>query len=85
MTTGFDEFDNRIRELAQRQKECDGLFEEIKKGNGDQSFRYLALRDSCNELRKEIIRSALSAGLTHERIKMELAKARKQSSVAKEK
>jgi hypothetical protein len=86
MTTGFDEFDDRIRELAQRQKECDGLFDEIKKGNGDQSFRYLALRDSCNELRKEIIRSAISAGLTRERIKMEMTKARNQrSAVPKEK
>jgi hypothetical protein len=76
MTTGFDEFDNRIHDLAERENECDGLFEEIKNGNGEKSLRYLALRDSCKELRKGIFRSAMSAGLTRERIKTEIEKAR---------
>jgi len=76
MGTGFDEFDSRIRDLAKREKECDGLFEEIKQGKGEQSLRYLTLRDSCKELRKEIIRNALSAGLTRERIKKELKDAK---------
>jgi hypothetical protein len=31
MTTGFDEFDNRIRELSERERECEGLFEEIRR------------------------------------------------------
>ena len=48
MTTGSDEFDNRIHDLAKRENECDNLFEEIKKGNGEQSLRYIALRNSCN-------------------------------------
>ena len=76
MGTGFDDFDTRIRDLAKRERECDGLFEEIKQGKGEQSLRYLALRDSCKELRKEIIRNALSAGLTRERIKKELKEAK---------
>jgi hypothetical protein len=76
MGTGFDEFDTRIRDLAKREREVDGLFEEIKQGKGEQSLRYLALRDSCKELRKEIIRNALSAGLTRERIKKEINEAR---------
>ena len=76
MTTGLDEFDQRIRELARRQKECDGLFEEIKNGKGEESLRYLALRDSCKELRREIFRSAMSVGLTRERIKKEMSEAR---------
>ena len=80
MTTGFDEFDNRIRDLAERENECDGLFEEIKNGNGEKSLRYLALRDSCRELRKEIFRSAVSAGLTRERIKTEIGEARNQTT-----
>jgi uncharacterized protein (DUF111 family) len=80
MTTGLDEFDNRIRDLAQREKECDGLFEEIKNGRGEKSLRYLALRDSCKELRKEIFRSAKSAGLTRERVKKELTEARNQTT-----
>jgi hypothetical protein len=80
MTTGFDEFDNKIHDLAEREKECDGLFEEIKNGNGEKSLRYLALRDSCKELRKGIFRSALSAGLTRERIKTEIREARKQTA-----
>jgi hypothetical protein len=77
MTTGFDDFDNRIHDLAEQEKECDGLFEEVKNGNGEKSLRYLALRDSCKELRKDIFRSAMSAGLTRERIKTEIEKARK--------
>jgi hypothetical protein len=83
MTTGFDEFDNKIHDLAQRENECDGLFEEVKNGNGDKSLRYLALRDSCKELRKGIFRSALSAGLTRERIKTEIKEARKQTVATK--
>jgi len=78
MTTGFDKFDDRIHDLAQRENECDGLFEEVKSGNGEKSLRYLALRDSCKELRKEIFRGAMSAGLPRERIKIEMEKARKQ-------
>jgi hypothetical protein len=80
MTTGFDEFDSRIHDLAERENECDGLFEEIKNGNGEKSLRYLALRDSCKELRKGIFRSAMSAGLTRERIKTEIKEARNQTA-----
>ena len=76
MTTGFDEFDKRIRDLAEREKECDGLFEEIKNGKGEKSLRYFELRDSCKELRKEIFRGAVLAGLTRERIKKEMTDAR---------
>jgi hypothetical protein len=76
MTTGFDEFHSRIHDLAERENECDALFEEIKNGNGENSLRYIALRDSCKELRKMIFRSAMSAGLTRERIKTEIEKAR---------
>ncbi len=79
MTTGFDEFHNRIHDLAERENECDDLFEEIKNGNGEKSLRYLALRDSCKELRKEIFRSAMVAGLTRERIKTEIKEARNQT------
>ena len=80
MTTGFDEFDTRILDLAERENECDGLFEEIKNGNGEKSLRYLALRDSCKQLRKEIFRSAMTAGLTRERIKTEIKEARNQTT-----
>jgi hypothetical protein len=80
MTTDSDEFDNRIHDLAKRENECDNLFEEIKKGNGEQSLRYLALRDSCKELRKEILRNAISAGLTKEKIKTKITEARKETS-----
>ncbi len=76
MTTGFDEVDNRIHALAEQENECDGLFEAIKNGNGEKSLRYLALRDSCKALRKVIFRSAMSEGLTRERIKTEIEKAR---------
>ena len=79
MTAGFDEFHNRIHDLAERENECDELFEEIKSGNGEKSLRYLALRDSCKELRREIFRSALVAGLTRERIKTEIKEARNQT------
>jgi hypothetical protein len=77
MTTGFDEVDSRIHDLAERENECDGLFEEIKNGSGENSLRYLALRDSCKELRKGIFRSAMSAGLTRESINMEITKVRR--------
>ena len=80
MTTGFDEFHDRIHDLAERENECDDLFEEIKNGNGEKSLRYLALRDSCKELRKEIFRSAKVAGLTREGIKTEIKEARNQTS-----
>jgi hypothetical protein len=83
MTTGFDEFDNRIRYLVEREKECDGLFEEIMKGKGEQSLRYFELRNSCKDLRREIIRAAMSAGLTRERIKQEMSKARSQTTTRK--
>ena len=76
MTTDFDEFDNRIHDLAERENECENLFEEIKNGKGEKSLRYLELRDSCKELRKGIFRSAMSAGLTRERIKTEIEKVR---------
>ena len=76
MTTGFDEFDNKIRDLAEREKECDSLFEEIKNGQGEKSLRYFELRDSCKELRKNIFKSAALAGLTRERIKKEMSEAR---------
>jgi hypothetical protein len=76
MTTGFDEFDNRIHDLAELENECDGLFEEVKNGNGEKSPRYLALRDSCKELRKGIFRSGMSAGLSRERIRTEIEEAR---------
>ncbi len=78
MTTGIVQFDARILDLAERENECDDLFEEIKNGNGDQSLRYIALRDFCKGLRKEIFRSAMTAGLTRERIKLEIREARNQ-------
>jgi hypothetical protein len=80
MTTGSDEFDNRIHDLAKREKECNILFEEIKKGHGEQSPRYIALRNSCKELRKKIFRNAISAGLTREKIKTKITEARKQTN-----
>ena len=79
MTTGFDDFDNRIHDLAERENECDGLFEEIKNGNGENSLRYLALRDACKELRKGIFRSAMSAGLTRESINIEIKQVRSET------
>jgi hypothetical protein len=82
MTTDFDEFESRIHDLIVKEKECDGLFEEIKSGKGEKSLRYLALRDSCAELRKEIYRSARLAGLTRERIKMEIKEARNQPTTS---
>jgi len=77
MTAGFDEFHNRIHDLVERENECDDLFEEIKNGNGENSLRYLALRDACKELRKGIFRSARLAGLTRESISMEIKKVRR--------
>jgi len=76
MTTGFDEFDSRIHDLVERENECDDLFKDIKNGNGENSLRYLALRDSCKELRKGILRSARLAGLTRESINMMIKKVR---------
>jgi len=80
MTTDSDEFDNRIHDLARRENECDSLFAEIKKGNGENSLRYLELRDSCKKLRKEILRNAIAVGLTREKIKTKITEARKQTS-----
>ncbi len=79
MTTGFDEFDNRIHDLVERENECDDLFKDIKNGNGENSLRYFALRDACKELRKGIFRSAMSAGLTRESIKMEIQEVRSET------
>jgi len=76
MTTGFDEFDNRIHDLIERENECDSLFKDIINGNGENSLRYLALRDACKELRKGILRSAMSAGLTRESINLKIKEAR---------
>jgi hypothetical protein len=77
MTTGFDEFGSRIHDLVERENECDDLFEEIKNGNGENSLRYLALRDACKELRKGIFRSGRLAGLTRESINMDIKKVRR--------
>jgi hypothetical protein len=66
--------------LADQERECDGLFEEIKNGRGEISLRYLALRDSCRALRKEIFRTAKSAGLTRERIKQAISEATSQTA-----
>jgi hypothetical protein len=82
MTTGLDGFDNRILELAEREKECDSLFEEIKNGKGEEALRYFELRDSCKELRREIFRSAALAGLTRERIKKEMTEARNRTTTS---
>jgi uncharacterized protein (DUF111 family) len=82
-TTGVDDFENRIRDLADREKECNSLFEEIKNGRGEKSLRYLALRDSCKELRREIFRTAKSAGLTRERIKQAMSEAKSQKATHK--
>ncbi len=79
MTTGFDEFDNRIHDLVERENECDDLFKGIKNGNGENALRYLAVRDACKELRKGIFRSAMSAGLTRESIKMEIKEVRSET------
>ena len=85
MTTGFDEFDNRIHDLVERENECDNLFNDIKNGNGDNSLRYLELRDACKELRKGIIRSAMSAGLTRESINMKIKEARNETIATRSK
>lgn len=78
MTTDV-EFDSRIHDLVEQENECDVLFTDIKNGNGDNSLRYLTLRDACKELRKGIVRSALSAGLTRESINMKIKEARNQT------
>jgi hypothetical protein len=78
-----DDFESRIRDLAYREKECESLFEEIKKGRGENSMLYLQLRESCKELRKEIFRMARSAGLTRERIRQAMSEARSQTTARK--
>ena len=78
-TTGSDEFYNKIQDLVERERECDDLFNDIKNGNGENSLRYIALRDACKELRKGIFRSAMSAGLTREKIKMEIKKVKNET------
>jgi hypothetical protein len=85
MPTGFDEFENRIHALIERESECDELFEEVKNGNGECSLRYLELRDSCKQLRKEIFKTAMSAGLTRENIKSKLEQARSDTVAPKQK
>lgn len=85
MTTGHDELDSRINDLAEQEKECDDLFREVKKGNGEISVRYITLRDACKELRKGIFRNAMSAGLTRDRIKTEIKKAKDGTGTTKAK
>jgi hypothetical protein len=80
MTAISDPLQKRIHDLVARENECDGLFEEIKNGNGEESLRYLTLRDSCKELKSEIFRNARSAGLTRETIKTEIKQIRKQTT-----
>jgi hypothetical protein len=77
MTADFDEFESRIHDLVERENECDDLFKEIKNGNGENSLRYLALRDACKEMRRGIFRNAMSTGLTRESINMEIKKVRR--------
>jgi len=84
MSTGYDEIDNRINDLAEQENECLGLFDQIKNGKGENSSRYVALRGSCNELRREIFRAAISAGLTRERIKAEIMEARRNALAQKQ-
>ena len=79
MTTGFDEFDNRIHDLVERENQCDVLFKDIKNGNGENSLRYFALRDACKELKREIFKSAMSAGLTRENIKTKINEVRSET------
>jgi hypothetical protein len=76
MTSDFDEFDGRIHELVERENECDDLFKDIKNGNGDNSLRYLELRDACKELRQGIFRSARLAGLSRESVKTKIKEVR---------
>lgn len=76
MTTGFGEFDSKIHDLVERENECDDLFEDIKNGNGENALRYFALRDTCKELRKEILKSAMSAGLTRESVNIKIKEAK---------
>lgn len=79
MTTDLGEFENRIHDLVERENECDDLFKDIRNGNGENSLRYLALRDACKELRRGILRSAMSAGLTRESINMKIKEVRNQT------
>ena len=79
MTTGFDEFDNRIHDLVERENQCDVLFKDIKNGNGENSLRYFALRDACKELKRGIFKSAMSAGLTRENIKTKINEVRSET------
>jgi hypothetical protein len=81
MTTDV-EFDNRIHDLVKRESEVDDLFKDIKNGNGENSLRYLTLRDACKELRKGILRSAMSAGLTRESINMKIKEAKNETIAA---
>lgn len=85
MATGSDEFSNRIHDLVEREKECDVLFTDIKNGNGDNSLRYITLRDSCKELRKEIFRTAMSAGLTREKIETKIKEVKNETTTSKAK
>jgi len=80
MTTGFDEFNHKIHDLIKRENECDDLFEGIKNGNGENALRYFALRDACKELRKEILKSAMSAGLTRENINIKIKEAKDETT-----
>ena len=80
VTTGSVEFDTVIRDWVEQEKECDRLFEEIKNGKGEASLRYLVLRDSCKDMRSEILRSAKSVGLTRKSIKQEMTQARQQAA-----
>ena len=75
----MDQFDTKIHVLIEQEKECDALFKDVKNGDGEKSLRYIALRDNCKELRKEIFRTAISAGLTREGIKTKINEARKES------
>jgi hypothetical protein len=85
MTTGFGEFNNKIHDLVKRENECDDLFEDIKNGNGENALRYFALRDTCKELRKEILKSAMSAGLTRESINMKIKEAKGETTTTNSK
>ncbi len=85
MTTGFDEFNTKIHDLVERENECDDLFEDIKNGNGENALRYFALRDTCKELRKEILKSAMSAGLTRETVNLKIKEAKGGTTATNEK
>ena len=76
VTVDSNDFEDKIRNLTSREMECEALFEHVKKGDGEKSFQYVALRDSCVELRKDIFRTAMSLGLSHERIRQVMLEAR---------